>query len=211
MQPTDKTRPGDRGDLTHPEREEWMAYLYGEIPGEDRVKLKSHLGGCAVCQTEVAVWQGAMNALGAWKIAPPRGKSAISRAALRWGIAAALMLGMGFGLGRLVSSGSAEGGAWRAAVKSEIRAELTAEFKQAQERRLAEIKQAAEEARAEDNRLLLTAINKVDANRQADFAFMRSELETVALLTQDSLQRAQRQIVTLAGFSQADGKLEQHQ
>ncbi len=51
-----------------------------------------------------------------------------------------------------------------------------------------EIQKAEEKVRADDNRWLLTAINKVDADRQADFAFMRRELETVALLTQNSLQ-----------------------
>ncbi len=85
--------------MKHPQREEWMAYLYGEIPGKEKARLALHLGGCADCRTEVAAWQGAMNALGEWKIAPPRGTSGIPRAALRWGVAAALMLGMGFGLG----------------------------------------------------------------------------------------------------------------
>jgi hypothetical protein len=209
MQTTNKTGQGDGGDMKHPQHEEWMAFLYGEITGEEKVGLAAHLGGCADCRKEVAAWQGAMNALGEWKIATSRETSGIPRAALRWGIAAALMLGMGFGLGRLVSSGSAERTAMRAAIQSEVRAELAAEFKPEQDRRLAEIKRAIEQVRAEDHRLLLTAMNKVEADRHADFAFLRRELETVALLTQDSFQRAQRQIVTLAGFSQADGKLEQ--
>ena len=196
--------------MKHPQREEWMAWLYGEVSGKDKAGLASHLDGCAKCQADVKTWQCAMSALEEWKLAPSRAKTRLPQRALQWGIAAALMLGIGFGLGNFVSSASTNRTALRASLKSELRAELMAELKKAQEGRLTEFKQAVEKARVEDSRLLLTAINKVDADRQTDFAIMHKELETVALLTQDSLQRAQRQIVTLASFSQSEGRINSH-
>jgi hypothetical protein len=140
------------------------------------------------------------------KTAAPRNRVRQPQPLLKWGIAAALTLAIGFSAGRFSSPGRTDAPSLRAALKSELRAELLAELKQNQEQALAAWELNAEEKRAEDDKLILAAIHRIDADRQADYTSMHKELETVAVLTQASLQNAQQQIVTLAGYSGPNDK-----
>lgn len=206
MQTTNETRAGNLGDMTHPRPEDWMSYLYGELPREEKTRLKAHLNGCAGCRIDLKRWQGAMKSLDQWQIgAPRRVPVGVWEPALKWGMAAALALGIGFGAGRYILPASANAVVLRASLKSEIRSELLADLKQ-QQVRFDEYKKNAEEARQEDNRLILTAINKVAAGHQAELASFRKDLETVAVRTEYNLRQAQQQIVTLASYTQNDAK-----
>jgi hypothetical protein len=193
MQAKDEKR--NAGHLKHPGREEWMAHLYGETAPEEKVRLTAHLKDCADCRSEVAGWQAAMEALDEYKISPGRRvASGRMQAVLKWGIAAALMLSAGFGAGRLALMTSTNPAELRASLKSEIRTELQAELNQRQEQQ------------QEENKLVLTTLAKLEADHAADYDALRKDLETMAVLTQDSFQQTHQQIVTLAGFSQPDTK-----
>ena len=87
---------------------------------------------------------------------------------LKWGIAAALTLIIGLSAGRFASPGRADMPDLRAALKTELRAELLAELKQKQERALTAWELNAEEKRAEDDKLILAAIHRIDSDRQTD-------------------------------------------
>ncbi|HEX4646298.1 MAG TPA: zf-HC2 domain-containing protein [Verrucomicrobiae bacterium] len=188
--------------MIHPRPEEWMSYLYGELPREEKARFQAHLNGCANCRTDVTRWQGAMKSLDQWQIAAPRRAPArFWEPALKWGIAAALALGIGFGAGRYILPASTNAAALRASLKSELHAELLADLKQ-QQVRLEEYKKTAEEARQGDNRLIFAAINKAAADHQAELASFRKDLETVAVRTEYNLGLAQQQIVTLANYTQ---------
>jgi anti-sigma factor RsiW len=192
--------------MTHPRPEEWMSYLYGELPREEKTRLKAHLNGCAGCRIDVKRWQGAMKSLDQWQITAPRRAPARTwEPVLKWGMAAALALGIGFSAGRYFLPASANAAALRASLKSEIRAELIADLKQ-QQARLEEYKKNTEEARQDDNRQILAAINKVAADHQAELASFRKDLETVAVRTEYNLRLAQQQIVTLANYAQNDAR-----
>ena len=201
MQTPNQTSPGSSGDLNHPRREEWMDYLYAEVSPADQTRLTAHLRDCGRCREEVGRWQSARESLDWGKMAAPRAHALPSQPLLKWGIAAALMVAIGFSAGRFASTGRTDTAALRAALKSELRVELLAEFKQNQERALATWEINAEEKRAEDDKLILAAIHRIDADRQADYTSLHKELETVAVLTQASFQNAQTQIVTLANYS----------
>jgi hypothetical protein len=190
--------------MNHPQREEWMSYIYREVSRTEKKRLAAHLAVCGECQAQVGRWEATMGALDHSKdLAKPLRVRALSPL-LKWGMAAVLTLVIGFGAGRLVSRVT-DTRALRASLKAEIRAELLAELKQQQERELAAYKTSAEEKLVEDNKLILGALGKLDADRQADYTSLRKELETVAVLTQAGLQREQQQIVTLASLSEPEG------
>lgn len=205
MQNQSETQSGSGGPLNHPRREEWMAYLYDELPRAEKAMLAAHLRDCAVCRAEVKPWQNAMGALDSGKAIPRRERIPVAQPLLKWGIAAALMLLAGFGAGRLVSPAGADTKALRAEIKAELRTELLAELEHRQEQQWVMYKYGDEEKRALDNKAIFAAIGKVDADRLADYDSLHKELETVAVLTQDSLQQQQQQIVTLAGSPVTSG------
>jgi anti-sigma factor RsiW len=177
--------------MKHPGGEEWMAWLYGEVPRAEKTRLAAHLKDCSECRADVRRWEKARQALDFGKVTPPRARARVLEPLVKWGIAAGLMLGIGFGVGRLTSPATADSQTLRASLKAQLHDELLAELQQHQ---------------AQDNKVIFTALGKVDADRVADYASLRKELETVAVLTQDSFQQAQQQIVTLANYSQTDGK-----
>ncbi len=117
---------------------------------------------------------------------------------LKWGAAAALLLVIGFGVGRRTVPAEAQVRALRASLKAELHAELSAE--------LAEYKTNAEQKTAQDNKLILAALGKSESDRVADYALLHKELETVAVLTQNSFQQTQQQIVTLANYTEPGEK-----
>jgi len=201
---TNEIKAGTDGNMKHPQSEEWMSYLYREVSRSQRTKLSAHLATCEECQAQVKRWEDTIRALDDGKGLAQRPRFCVPSPLLKWGMAAALTLMIGFGAGRLVSPAAADTRAMRASLKSEIRNELLTELKQEQDRELAAYKLSAEEKLAQDNKIILAALGKLDADRQADYASLRKELETVAVLTQDSLQRAQQQIVTLASLSQPE-------
>ena len=186
-----------------------MEWIYGEMSRTEHARLAAHLKDCTECLAHVAQWQGAMKTLDHWKMEPLRSRTVVPQRIVKWGIAAALILTAGFGAGRLVSSASADPAALRASLKKEIMAELQQQQQQ-QQQQLADFKTAADERREADNKVIFTAIAKVDADRVADYASLHKDLETVAVLTERGFNQAQQQIVTLANYSQPNGNTTAH-
>src|SRR5262249_7133693 len=94
--------------MNHPNQEEWVSYLDDEISSEAKKRLSEHLTACPQCAAEIAGWERSIRKIqrlpfpktekalptrrGAWTWAMP---------ALKWGIAAAFVLAVGFAFGRL--------------------------------------------------------------------------------------------------------------
>ena len=182
--------------MKHPSDQEWMAWLYGEASRAEKNRLAAHLKVCGECRAEVGRWERTRAALDLGKVHESPARAPLPW--LKWGIAAALLLVAGFGVGRRTSPAAAEVRAMRASLKEELHAELSAE--------LAAYKTDAEQKSAQDNKLILAALSKSDADRLADYALLHKELETVAVLTQNSFQQTQQQIVTLANYSEPGDK-----
>jgi len=103
--------------MNHPKREEWAPYLFGEAKPDVRRKLAEHLQSCPKCAAEIAGWQRSLKKLDRWILPAPRARSSGGAASLfKWGVAAALVLCAGFGLGRVSAP--------RAADLKTVRAEL---------------------------------------------------------------------------------------
>jgi len=90
----------------HPQHEEWMEYLYGEIEPDRREMLSGHLRQCPDCRRQVAAWQSAMRGLDGWKLT--NGSRSARRALwgpARWAAAVLVILALGFVVGRVSSAG----------------------------------------------------------------------------------------------------------
>ncbi len=209
------------GHLNHPEREEWMDFLYGELPAQRRSELSAHLKACAACEAEVSGWRTTLETLDEWKVPTRRSKPASQPAApWKWAMAAAFVfgaLGIGFGFGRMGAPSAKNVEALRA----EIKANVDAQVRQAQlatlpptaeklmtgtrseiERLLTEFASAAEEKRVADQQALLQTIRELDASRRAEILALRKDLETVALYADDGLQKTEQQLIRLATSTQ---------
>ena len=90
--------------MNHPNREEWMAYLYKELGRKRQAELKEHLKQCSQCQADVTAWGSVMRELDRWRLPERRGVSKARwdiKWAVRWTAAAALLILAGYAVGRV--------------------------------------------------------------------------------------------------------------
>src|SRR5437588_2561299 len=109
--------------MNHPNREEWAPYLFGEAKPEARHRLTRHLQECADCRAEINTWQRSLHRLDAWELPDRPRPGGQLMPLLRWAAAAAVILGLGFGIGRL-GSGAVNAQRVRAAIEPELRKQL---------------------------------------------------------------------------------------
>jgi Sigma-70 region 2/Putative zinc-finger len=131
MQNAEQTPGRDSGVVNHPSPEEWISYVYGEMSRAPKASLTAHLEICAACRTTVAAWQTAKAGLGEWQLQPsaaPRRTGAISPV-LRWALAALLVLGLGYAIGRR-SAVRTDRQALQAALEPALRASLADSVRQ---------------------------------------------------------------------------------
>src|SRR6185436_2649939 len=116
--------------MNHPTREEWMSYLYDELTAEEHSSLAAHLAVCPDCKTRVGDWRATRKNLDAWQLPAQTSGVPFQRPLVRWAAAAALIIGIEFGVGRLATPATAEAGRIRAEIEPEIRQQLRLEFTQ---------------------------------------------------------------------------------
>lgn len=89
--------------MTHPSREEWMAYLYGESEPPKQTELDDHLRHCDQCKNSVTQWRNVMTKLDTWQLPqnpnPPRILSHRVLKPIRWIAAAVLIMAAGYTAG----------------------------------------------------------------------------------------------------------------
>jgi hypothetical protein len=183
--------------MNHPKPEEWVPYLYGEVKSNVRRSLKAHLHGCPECREAVEQWKRSVDRLDAWKL--PRAAMPIELFApiLKWAAAAALVLGLGFALGR---SGGREAVAEqvRARLEPQLRAELRQEMAQMLRQEIDRNSSLVLQASGDQTEKLLAAYNTLNENRRAAdlerlYAALKRQLDTVAINTEQGF-------VQLAGY-----------
>jgi hypothetical protein len=212
---------------THPTPEEWMSFLYGEDAPPRHIELDSHLRDCAQCRQQVQQWRGSMSALDSWKV-PQARRRVFARPAVQWAAAAAVVLGLGFGLGRMTSNPAPD----LAQMKTELRAEMDnrlaaardqlaqvwqlhqTEFAQAVQAGAADAVneettqlleryvKALEERREADRSAYFAALKKLDERRQSEVASLRQDVATLAVNADDGFSRTREQLLQLAAATQ---------
>ena len=153
-----------------------MDYIYGELPKPQRADLTAHLKSCPSCAAQVARWGAVQERLDDWQLPATPNLGSRLPAPVKWAIAAAFMmaaLGIGFGAGRASSA-------------KVLRQDM----------------QVALQKAYDDNRLLLSAMQSLDATRQAEILALRKDLETVAINADQSFKATEQQLIQLATYSQ---------
>ena len=203
--------------MNHPKREEWTPYLFGEATPEARNKLTEHLQNCPECAAEIAGWRRSLHKLDRWKLPRMRARSAQGAPSfLKWGVAAALVLGAGVGLGRwsapavdLNELQTRIEGSVKSSLGVELQRQLNADLESAlagvvdasavdTQRQLGEFIQAFNRAREEDRQITFAWIEKIQKQHAADYLSLRADLETVASLTDEEIRRARQSLNQLA-------------
>ncbi len=181
--------------MNHPTREDLISYLYREVSTERRALLANHLRDCPPCAAQLNAWKTTAKGLDALPLprqAEPAGKRpqiGLARPAIQWAAAVLILAGIAFGAGRL-SSGIADYKRLRAAIEPELREQLRQEF---------------EARRAEDNREIYAALEKLNGQRLADYVTLKKELDTVAVLTDAGLRNTEQELAQLANYTQRTG------
>jgi hypothetical protein len=187
-----------------------MSFLYGECPPERRRELDTHLADCAVCASQVQTWRSSMNALNEWPLPAKRHPRRQWMTRLKWAAAAAVVLAVGFGIGRQTSNTRAD----VAALKNSI-AELTAVVEREHNfnisnslamaatantetlRLMGDYARLQQEQRAADQEVIKTALRSFDLR----LGRVRSDLLTVAVNTEAGFEQTHENLAQLASYS----------
>jgi hypothetical protein len=187
-----------------------MAFLYEEVAPEQKRELQSHLAQCAACAEQVKGWRSGMTALDEWSLPALRRAPRRWQPMVKWAAAAAVVLAVGFAVGRQSSTSATE----LAALKTSV-AQLTETVERDRQlntmnaataanaevlRLLDDYARLDENGRAEDRKTMALALQ----NFESRLARLRAELETVAVNTQDSFQQTQEGLARLVSLNAAD-------
>jgi hypothetical protein len=202
--------------MNHPQHENWVPFLYGEMKPDLQRQLRAHLEVCAECREEVDNWKQSLRRLDAWKLPRSRKPVDLFVPILKWAASAMLVLGLGFGVGRISTAGSLAAKD-RAALKLQLKQELQQELAQLVRDEMSRATPATlATARSEANKLLAAYATSLEAQRDTDTQTIRTaldrlelqtislkkELDTVAVNTDVGLQQTEQQLAQLAVYKQ---------
>ncbi len=184
--------------MNHPTREEWVQFIYGETKPNLRRDLKAHLRKCPQCCSEVASWKLSIRRLDHWKLPRPSLRLDWFAPALKWGVATAVLLGLGFILGRL-PAGPTNLGALRARLEPQLRENLRQEMAHMIREEVSRSSAITLASASDHAEKLLAAYNTIQETRRADelerlYLAIKKQLDTVAINTQ-------KEFVQLAGYT----------
>jgi len=191
--------------VNHPGAAEWMAFHYGEVPAEQKRQLRAHLAQCAACRQQNQAWAQGIAALDEWKLPAPlrSGPRWQPMPMLKWAAAAALVLAIGFAIGRQSSKAAGE----IASLKDSVgRLARMVEHQRATNGSdevaplLADYSKLNEEQRTQDRKAIGLALRDMETR----IVKLRAELETVAVNTESGFRQTREGINELASFAAAD-------
>jgi hypothetical protein len=190
--------------MKHPEREEWVPFIFGEADAGRRRQLESHLDQCVECRDEIQSWQRSMDRLDSWKLPTVAKRRAKFAPLVKWAAAAALVLSIGFAIGR-GSAAHVNADKVRAAVEKNLRSQLAqiARDEAAKTASLAitAFSQKTETRRASDNRAIFAVLERLETQHTTDCLTLKKELDTLAINADAGLRQTEEQLVQFADYS----------
>jgi hypothetical protein len=187
-----------------------MSFLYGECAPERRRELGAHLAACPNCATHVQTWRNSMNTLDEWPLPARRRAARQWLPMLKWAAAAAVVLAIGFAMGRQTSNARAEVAALKdsvaqlsALVASEHNLNFSNSVAMASSantetlRLLAEYSRLQQEQRAADQEVIKTALRTFDLR----LGRVRSDLQTVAVNTEAGFEQTHENLAQLVSYT----------
>lgn len=205
--------------MKHPESEQWMAYLYGELAPSARREADRHLRDCPECRQRVEQWRATMGLLDAdhATLARParRERTWFATPAVRWALAASVVLLAGFAAGRVTGVSRDEVARQIAAARAEIAADLRQRHEEdlkamaaatvaatTEQNRLflAEFGRQFNAARSEERRDWIAALEALHRQHSDDLAEVKSGLNALARKTGAGFQQAESQLNLLASY-----------
>lgn len=190
----------------HPTPEQWADFLYHELPRDHRSALEQHLDACPECRAQMQAYRTAQTALDTWRL-PARPRPLAGRRArlcLEWAAAAALLIGLGLIAGRLTAP-RVDSERLRADLRRELQSDLHTVLEAANDRtdrRIEDLAAAWETARQQDQHATLALLNRTERLRQGDVAWLRRDLDTLAVNAGERLDTTQRALGQLVHVSQ---------
>ena len=177
--------------MSHPSREEWMAFLYEDLPPTEKAQLGDQLNECDACRSRFDRWRQTMGALDKWPLPAVKRRPTLLPWT-QWAAAAAVLLMLGILIGQNLGPKT-----------SDLTARLDrAEAEAANSKALVtKLTKTIAEDRDHDQAAVVAALQRFETQRAADLRTMRKDLETVATLTEAGFRNAENQIVRLAGYS----------
>src|ERR1044071_8633543 len=85
--------------MKHPNREQWISFLYEECDPAKQTELSTHLKVCPTCREQVDTWRNTTAALDSYKIERRAQPNWQTVPWLRWSAAAVALLALGIGIG----------------------------------------------------------------------------------------------------------------
>jgi anti-sigma factor RsiW len=188
--------------MIHPKPEEWVAYVDGEAAPELSTRLAQHLELCPQCAAEIRGWQRTIARLE--RLPSPEMQRSWQRQRLplfKYGLAAALVLSLGVGLGTLFRPGESQ---LKAAIVAEVRAELSREFKaeraasMPQAQAFDQVLKAVETEAAQERRELWACLYQFQEQNTRAFVLLRQDLETAVWQADSDLEQNRERLTQLA-------------
>jgi|ERR1044071_2405053 anti-sigma factor RsiW len=208
--------------MNHPTREEWVPYVFGEAKSDVRQQLNAHLRNCPDCRQEIESWKASLKLLDSWKLPRISKPAPVYAPFFNWAAAAAMIMLLGFGIGRLTARADVQ--KVRAAIEPELRRELTQEIArltreeisksasatlatagQQTDQAMAVLAKAIEDTRAEDNRSIYAALDRIESDGFAQFVSLKRDVDTLAVNTDAGLRNTAQELVQLADYKQPPG------
>jgi hypothetical protein len=214
--------------MKHPDREEWVPFLFGEANRETKQRLAQHLDSCPDCTREIEAWRRSLGKLEQWRLPKARTPTRfVVEPALKLALAATLALAAGLLIGRITVPKAANPNEIRASVEASVRSSLEAEMRGALEDLAArtsnqvsasELRVANASAletqrlwrgmldvlnttRTEDARAVQALLRRYQSQHDQEFVALRKDLETLASMTDDELRQARFNLIQLAASS----------
>lgn len=197
----------------HPSEETWTSFLYRETTPAQHRELADHLQQCPTCRARVAAWQDTMTVLDQWKQPVSRKTALRMLRPVRWAAAALLLLGLGMAAGRWLSP-PADLSALRAGLlpilREEVRRDLQHDLVAAvqlaadqTDQNIADVVESWARSRDQDQRSFLAWRRQAESQRTADLAWIRRDLETLALNANEQFDTTHQALGQLARISQS--------